>query len=580
VSDKITEQEENSNEELHETEENNVNAKMKKSPNRKKNKKRLIGLLIGVFIIAFGVTAILWSNYVRLSQVKEELEEKETKQTKKESEKKEKTEKEEITIQERSLEHGIYGNSLEPFDLVFLQMEDNEKNIVYSPLSIKYALAMLSLGASGDSKAQIDSVIGNYQVRKYTNNEHMSFANALFVRNTFKNNIKSTYQNNLINQYNAEIIFDDFSSPDTINRWVSGKTFQLVNDLVDDVNDSDFYLINALAINMEWKNKMQATDKNIRTGHYSVSFAHEKYSDFIRLIEDDSYGTVRFNNGSSDAKAVEVGATLNNYDIVTDLGEENIRATISKEYAEWLEKGECGSSGNEADVDKYVDQFIKELDSNYQQVITSTDFKLHVDDDYKVFSKELKEYSGTTLEYIGIMPRKTSLNQFIQNMNVTTIQELIGKLKSLELDNFEKGKITKIKGGIPLFNYERKLALMRELQALGIKDVFEASKANLSNMTDTSALIDKVEHKANIEFSNEGIKAAAATSSSGAGSAACRFEHLYDVPVVEVDLTFDKPYLYLIRDKITGEVWFVGAVYEPTVNTSKHAYIINEKKVK
>ena len=35
------------------------------------------------------------------------------------------------------------------------------------------------------------------------------------------------------------------------------------------------------------------------------------------------------------------------------------------------------------------------------------------------------------------------------------------------------------------------------------------------------------------------------------------------VPVEEIDLTFDKPFLFIIRDKETGEVWFAGTVYEP-----------------
>lgn len=29
-------------------------------------------------------------------------------------------------------------------------------------------------------------------------------------------------------------------------------------------------------------------------------------------------------------------------------------------------------------------------------------------------------------------------------------------------------------------------------------------------------------------------------------------------------LTFDKPYIYLIRDKNSGEVWLTGSIYNPT----------------
>ena len=85
-------------------------------------------------------------------------------------------------------------------------------------------------------------------------------------------------------------------------------------------------------------------------------------------------------------------------------------------------------------------------------------------------------------------------------------------------------------------------------------------------MVTSQNYIDSAEHKANIEFSNEGIKAAAVTSTGGMRAASCGYEHLFDVPVEEVNITFDKPYLFLIRDKNSGEVWFVGSVYEPTKN--------------
>ena len=41
------------------------------------------------------------------------------------------------------------------FDYAFLKLENQEKNKIYSPLSIKYALKMLEEGANGDTKKQI-----------------------------------------------------------------------------------------------------------------------------------------------------------------------------------------------------------------------------------------------------------------------------------------------------------------------------------------------------------------------------------------------------------------------------------------
>ena len=482
-------------------------------------------------------------------------------------------------------EYRMSGNSLENFDLRFLQLETNNKNVIYSPLSIKYALQMLSEGAKGETKTQIDSLIGEYKSNKYTNSSNMSFANAMFIKNSYKDSIIKSYTNNLQKKYNAEVIYDSFESPNNINSWISEKTFNLINNLMDDnVKNLDFALINALAIDMEWNKLIQATTQ--KGDMYHVSYSHENYSDNIFPIGDEDedgkmdFNTVKFNNNTINAEAAEIGATLNNYDIVKELGEDNIRQTISKEYEEFLNDPDaCKIGDEEKDVAKFVDKFIEELDSNYKKVDTSTDFKFHIDDDVKVFSKELKEYNGTTLEYIGIMPRNKSLDEFIKNSDAKSINEILGKIKTVDLKNVEKGKVTKFVGGIPFFKYDYELNLIKDLNSLGITDVFDSTKSDLSGMSsEKGTVISDAKHKANIEFSNEGIKASAVTVGGGYGAASCGFEHLYDVPVVTIDLTFDNPYLYLIRDKKSKEVWFVGSVYEPVVNTSKTQNVIGNRE--
>ncbi len=456
------------------------------------------------------------------------------------------------------------GNSIEDFDLAFLMLESGEKNKLYSPLSIKYALAMLSEGAKGSTKEQIDDIIGGYKSNKYVNSNNMSFANAIFINNTYKNQVKESYAKNLNNKYNAEVIYDDFTSSNTINSWVSNKTFNLVNNILDDktVKDKYFFLINALAIDMEWNKNIQATASNF-LGQYKVQYSHENYWTSIPIITD-SYEKLNFNG--QDVDSVEIGASINNYDIVSTLGRDNIKKTITDAYTNWLkdpENYELAKLNNNLDVDKYVEEFIKQLDSNYKKVDTSTDYYMYTDDNVKAFAKDLKTYNGTTLEYVGIMPTNESLTDYIKNTNAKKINNIISSLKTIESDNFEKGKVTKITGKIPLFKYEYELQLVDDLKALGITNIFDKDKADLSEIA-TGAYVDSAIHKANIEFSNDGIKAAAATIVGGYGSAAGgEFDYLFEVPVVTIDLTFDKPYMYIIRDKDTGEVWFTGTVYNP-----------------
>lgn len=487
-------------------------------------------------------------------------------------------------------EYRMSGNSLEKFDLAFLKLENEEKNKVYSPLSIKYALEMLSEGANGETKKQLDAIIGDYKAKKYTNNEHMSFANAMFIKNTFSKNIKDEYINTLKEKYNAEVIYDPFESPNNINSWVKNKTFNLVDNLLDDVKDNTFFLINALAIDMNWNNQIHCTADHkipcVNNGIYYIRYDHEILEDgakmpysatdypyddeerfYIDHVEYDytnGTSTTIYNkfNGKDKIKAADVLVDVNKYDIVKDLGEDKIKEILRPEYEAWL-KTEEGK--NDLPVEEGLNKFIDELKKNYGKNINSTDFLFYTDDNVKVFAKDLQEYEGTTLQYIGIMPTNEELTKYVKNTDEKEINKIIKELKEVKYENFEEGYVTKIRGSIPLFKFEYELNLLEDLKKLGVEDVFDKEKADLSNMCkEGDNYIGEAIHKANIEFSNDGIKASAVTAAGGYGSATGPyFEHLFKVPVKEIDITFDKPYMYIIRDKNSGEVWFTGTVYEP-----------------
>lgn len=463
-------------------------------------------------------------------------------------------------------EYRMKGNDLQKFDLSFLKLENTKENKIYSPLSIKYALAMLNEGANGETKKQIEAVIGDYASNKYVNSANMSFANALFVKDTYKDFIKPDYITNLKEKYNADVVYDSFQNATKLNQWVSDKTLKLINNIINDgdLNDLDYTLINALAIDMEWINKIQPYNDD-----WGVSYAHEKQTAMgITMLQEAGYTDLTFEGKSDKAKSVEVGASINKYDIVNTIGEENIRKVVGAEYQKWLDKGECVMP-DDPDVNTYLNNYIQEINSNYKQISSSTDFYVYDDRDIKGFAKDLKTYNNTTLQYIGIMPKDGDLVNFINNMTEDSINKYINNFKSMDLSSFDEGYITQIYGLIPLFNYDYELKLIEDLNKLGITDVFDSNKADLSNLSSQASYIDKAFHKSNIDFSNDGIKAAAITVFGGRGATGCGFDYLYDVPIKKIDLTFDKPYLYIIRDKKSGEVWFIGTVYNPSdyVNT-------------
>lgn len=479
-------------------------------------------------------------------------------------------------------EYRLSGNGLENFDLKFLQLENNEENVVYSPLSIKYALAMLKEGTKENSYNQIDALIGDYKSKKAINSANMSFANALFVKDSFKNSVNKGYIATLQEKLAAEVIFDSFKDANVLNSWVKDKTFGLIDNMYDDISNFEFILANALAIDMEWKNVIQHEFYEDETGElegsgiqYWVSYDHEGTNNeipfFDYIMEFRSEESSFAFNDKKNVVATEFAAAINKYDIVGTLGEDYIRKVVGDELRKWKETEtdwEKNSYWYEKynDEEKYLDNYIKEINENYKQHDYSTDFLLYDDEDVKAFAKNLKTYNNTTLQYVGIMPKNQNLKDYISKINSKEINNIIDNLKDItKYDDFEDGFFTHVYGRVPLFSFDYELDLMKDLETIGVTDVFKQDKANLSGMTGNSdTFIADISHKATIDFSNQGIKAGAVTGAGGAGDMRDGFDYIFEMPTKEIDLTFDKPYMFLIRDIDTGEVWFAGSVYNPT----------------
>lgn len=295
-------------------------------------------------------------------------------------------------------------------------------------------------------------------------------------------------------------------------------------------------------------------------------------------IENVSSNTFKSDNKNIKVSGMHIEATINNYDIVKEVGEENIKKIVADEYRKFAKNedydkehasgdfplsDDVTDEGIENDLKEFLPTYIDEIKKNYHKAGSTTDFSIYVDNDVKVFAKDLKKYDNTALQYIGIMPVNSKLDNFVKNIDSKTINNYISQLKGINYQDFKEGIVTKIKGYIPKFNFEYDLNLMEDLKKQNITDVFDKENADLKNIIDSeNSYINTALHKASIEFTQDGIKAAAATILGGYGAGE-PFDYYFDVPVQEIDMTFDKPYMFLIRDKVTGETWFVGTVYEP-----------------
>jgi serpin B len=107
---------------------------------------------------------------------------------------------------------------------------------------------------------------------------------------------------------------------------------------------------------------------------------------------------------------------------------------------------------------------------------------------------------------------------------------------------------------MPKFEVESAVSLTRTLQNMGMRSAF-APDADFSAMSDTPLAITDVLHKAMIKLDENGTEAAAATAVVAGATFA---------PPVPLELTIDRPFIYLIRDIETKTVIFAGRIVDPS----------------
>jgi serine protease inhibitor len=117
---------------------------------------------------------------------------------------------------------------------------------------------------------------------------------------------------------------------------------------------------------------------------------------------------------------------------------------------------------------------------------------------------------------------------------------------------------------LPRFSADFRTDLAGVLQAMGMTDLFDDMKADLSGINGNvpeRLVIAKVIHQANIDVFEQGTTAAAATVVIGRAT-------MGGDPVVPPKATFhvDHPFLYLLRETTSGAVLFMGAIGNPSSN--------------
>jgi len=168
---------------------------------------------------------------------------------------------------------------------------------------------------------------------------------------------------------------------------------------------------------------------------------------------------------------------------------------------------------------------------------------------------ELKDLEASMLE----LPYKGDrvVMQILLPNAVQGLSTLEDRLRTTDLEQLfrDEERNRKIAVELPKFKLEKSITLNNHLQELGMKDMFDSNKADFSRIDGTKQLyVSTVLQKAFIEVNEEGSEAAAATGA---------VMMMRSMPMPPVQFKADHPFLFFLRDKLTGMLLFQGRVEDP-----------------
>jgi len=151
-------------------------------------------------------------------------------------------------------------------------------------------------------------------------------------------------------------------------------------------------------------------------------------------------------------------------------------------------------------------------------------------------------YDGRELSMVILLPEAGQFEAFEEGLQAQQVCDTISGLQPTEV------ALT-----MPRFEFDSEFSLKDTLGGMGMPIAF-SGEADFSGMTGNRELfISDVVHKAFVAVDEAGTEAAAATAVIMPTA----------IPELPVEVTIDRPFIFLIRDIDTGAILFVGRVMNP-----------------
>lgn len=178
------------------------------------------------------------------------------------------------------------------------------KNIIVSPLSLKYALAMAANGANTTAREGIEKYLDT-SVKELNNDlkrqmdvakkdSMFHIANSFWYRDSLV--IEPEYEKKLKNCYDADINKEIFNAElvPKINQWVYDNTDGMIKKIIEEIGKDEYaYLINALLFKGKWTEpfKHELTSPEVFTKSDNKKVRVDMMEDTVWDYYENEYAT-------------------------------------------------------------------------------------------------------------------------------------------------------------------------------------------------------------------------------------------------------------------------------------------------
>jgi serine protease inhibitor len=159
-------------------------------------------------------------------------------------------------------------------------------------------------------------------------------------------------------------------------------------------------------------------------------------------------------------------------------------------------------------------------------------------------------YGGGAFSMTVVLPMSSSLTELLDELTLERWNRWM-----MAMDLF--GGMGTMPVGLPRFELEWGAALDGVLDRMGMTLAFDRYQADFRDMhtAPEQVYIDRVVHRSLLRVDEEGTEAAGVTVAVA--------QFLNGVPIEPTPLVVDRPFLVAIRERLSGVILFLGAVYDP-----------------